>query len=73
MKSRVVFTTENPINQVAVVEVTCQIVRPEIHSSQLSNTFTFEFGFGESVTLRRILPLSNEEAISLIRASKSVN
>lgn len=66
LKSRVLYTTDNPIDPVAIVEVTCQIVRPEKASSFVSNTFNFEFGFKDSVTLRRVLPSTYEDAALLV-------
>lgn len=71
MKSRIVYTTDNPLNPVAVVEVTCQIVRPEKAASFLSNTFNFEFTFNGNVNLRRVLPVNDEEATILINASQA--
>ena len=43
-------------------EVTCQVMRPEVASSFVSNVFNFTFGFEGSVTLRNVLPLNIEEA-----------
>ena len=70
MKSRVIYTSDDPLMPCAQVEVTCQIVRPERASSFVSNTFNFVFCFKESVSLRRVLPSTIEEATCLVDASK---
>ncbi|CAM9123813.1 unnamed protein product, partial [Ectocarpus fasciculatus] len=71
LKSRVVFSSDDPLDPIAEVEVTCQIVKPERASSYVSNKFKFVFGFKDSgVTLRRILPQNYEEAETLICASR---
>ena len=73
LKSRVVYTSDDPVSPVAHVEVTCQVVRPERASSFVSNTFDFIFGFqndGAATSLRRVLPVTREEAETLITASR---
>lgn len=45
LKSRVVFTNDDPIMSVVMVEVTCQVVRPEKASSFVSNSFNFVFRY----------------------------
>eukprot|EP01041_Mallomonas_annulata_P013117 gene13117-27703_t len=64
-KSRVVYASDDPVNPIAQVEVTCQVMRPERASSFISNTFNFIFGFPDGATLRRVLPTTYEEAIVL--------
>lgn len=66
LKSRVVYTSDDPIRPTAQVEITCQIVKPEKASSFVSNTFNFTFGFQQSVSLRRVLPSNLEEATLLV-------
>jgi len=70
-KSRVVYASDDPINPLAQIEVTTQVVRPERASSFFSNSFNFIFGFPDGATLRRVLPTTHEEAITLVRASRS--
>ena len=72
LKSKIIFTADHPIDPIAMVEVTCQIVRPEKAASFVSNSFLFEFGFRENVTLRKVLPSNYEEAATLYSASKAV-
>lgn len=71
LKSRVVCTSDS-LHPLAHVEVTCQVVRPEKASSFLSNKFNFVFGFEDTVTLRRLLPTTYEEAATLVNASKNL-
>ncbi|CAE7585728.1 Acot10, partial [Symbiodinium microadriaticum] len=70
LKSRVVYSSGDTLKTVMHVEVTVQVVRPERASSFVSNTFHFIFGFSDNVTLRRVLPVTNEEAAVLLQASK---
>ena len=70
LRSRVVLSNDDPLAPMAMVEVTCQGVRPERVSSFVSNTFNFIFQFKDCVTLRRILPSTIEEAKVLVAASK---
>eukprot|EP00596_Hydrurales_sp_CCMP1899_P003825 CAMPEP_0119038526 /NCGR_PEP_ID=MMETSP1177-20130426/7498_1 /TAXON_ID=2985 /ORGANISM="Ochromonas sp, Strain CCMP1899" /LENGTH=471 /DNA_ID=CAMNT_0007001231 /DNA_START=164 /DNA_END=1576 /DNA_ORIENTATION=- len=69
LKSRVVFTNDDPSMSVVMIEVTCQVVRPEKASSFVSNEFNFVFRFDNSVSLRRVLPSTYEEAVILVKAS----
>lgn len=63
LKSKVVYSSDDPVDPIVHIEVTCQVVRPERASSFVSNTFDFIMGFiGESVNLRRVLPTTREEA-----------
>eukprot|EP01032_Pedospumella_encystans_P013733 gene13733-15798_t len=57
-----------------VVEVSCQVVRPEKACSFVSNTFYFVFGFPEksSVCLRKVLPVTTEEATMLMVGATAV-
>ncbi len=66
LKSRVVFTSDDPAHPRLVVEVSCQVVRPEKASSFVSNTFLFTFGFTQGVTLRKVLPVTTEEGAVLV-------
>jgi acyl-coenzyme A thioesterase 9 len=72
LKSRVVFTSDDPMKARVVIEVSCQVVRPEQASSFVSNTFVFVFGFSRSIALRKVLPVTTEEAIALINGSKTM-
>ena len=83
LKSRVLFSSSNMaaaaensmggtgIGPVVLVEVICQIVRPEKAASLLSNRFHFVFKFpvDGDVSLKEVLPTTAEEAHALIRAS----
>jgi acyl-coenzyme A thioesterase 9 len=70
LKSRVVFTSDDPVDPIAHIEVTCQVVRPEKASSFVSNTFDFLMGFhGDCVNLRRVLPTTREEAERLVEVA----
>eukprot|EP01038_Epipyxis_sp_PR26KG_P006474 gene6474-8904_t len=62
MKSRVIYTSDTPIKPLVMIEVTCQVVKPERASSFVSNSFYFIFGFDKSVTVKKVLPLTSEEA-----------
>eukprot|EP01039_Chlorochromonas_danica_P009558 gene9558-10565_t len=73
LKSRVIFTSDDPIHPRVVVEVLCQVVRPERASSFVSNSFVFTFGFGKNVTLRKVLPVTFEEAKALIQGAKAIH
>lgn len=72
LKSRVIFTSDDPVHPMVVIEVNVQVVRPERASSFVSNTFNFVFGFDKKVqvALRKVLPVTNEEAAMLIYGSK---
>eukprot|EP01034_Spumella_vulgaris_P021658 gene21658-27699_t len=90
LTSRVIFTSSSSSSSFAslsadeevqrnvppsvVVEVNCQVVRPERASSVVSNTFHFVFGFAcdeaRSPSLRRVLPVTSEEATMWIYGSK---
>lgn len=70
MKSRVSFSSDDPVRPTAHVEVTCQVMKPERAVSYISNTFHFVYGFDSSTTLRRVVPSSEEEARLLVRASR---
>lgn len=72
LKSRVVFTSDDPIKPRVVIEVSCQVVKPEQASSFISNTFSFVFGFNKNVALRKVLPVTTEEAKALINGSRSI-
>jgi acyl-coenzyme A thioesterase 9 len=82
LKSRVLYSSSNVAaaaaaaagsgaDKVVLVEVICQIVRPEKAASLLSNRFHFVFKFpaDNDVVLKEVLPTSVEEAHALIRAS----
>ena len=75
LKSRVVYTSNNkkgdnrPIVQ---IEVTCYVVKPESHSSYISNTFDFIFQFEDDIKpLKNLLPSTNAEARLLISAANN--
>ena len=51
-----------------VCEVTVQIVKPAAQTSVVSNTFSFVFGLPAGTPLKRVLPLSQEEAEVLVAA-----
>lgn len=69
LKSKIVYSSNDPISPNVVCEVTCQIVRPEKTSSSVSNTFNFTFGFVDPVNPRRVLPNSMEEAEAILKYS----
>lgn len=69
LKSKIVYSNNDPIKPSVVCEVICQIVRPEKTSSSVSNTFNFTFGFSDQVNPRRVLPSSMEEAESILKYS----
>eukprot|EP01039_Chlorochromonas_danica_P003490 gene3490-3823_t len=73
LKSRVIFTSDDPIHPRVVVEVLCQVVRPERASSFVSNSFMFTFGFGHNVALRKVLPVTSEEAKTLVQGAKVIH
>lgn len=50
----------------AVCEVTVQIVNPSTQSSHISNTFSFVFGYPPETRLKEVLPLSQEEASTIV-------
>jgi acyl-CoA hydrolase len=72
LKSRVIYASDDSLRPFMHVEVTVQVVRPERASSFVSNTFHFIFGFSENVALRRVLPVTNEEAVVLLSASRHI-
>jgi acyl-coenzyme A thioesterase 9 len=69
LKSKIVYSTNDPIKPSVVCEVICQIVRPEKFSSSVSNTFNFTFGFMDQVNPRKVLPSSMEEAEAILKYS----
>jgi len=74
LKSRVVYTSNNKDGDSrpqVQIEVTCFVVKPESHSSYISNTFDFIFQFEDDISLKKILPSTNAEARILISASNN--
>lgn len=88
LRSRVIYThhprrpdsSEEISNdhQKVVVEVSCQIVKPEEAQSFVSNTFLFTFAVinddvkKSSHQLKRVLPVTREEAVVYLLGEKSV-
>jgi acyl-coenzyme A thioesterase 9 len=76
LKSKVVYTSNNKSGDnkpIVQIEVTCHVVKPESHSSYISNTFDFIFQFDDNLMkpLKAILPSTNAEARLLISASNN--
>lgn len=85
LKSRVLYSSSNSVTdetgpvpavgtdkqeKVVLVEVVCQVVRPEKASSFLSNKFHFVFQFPDGgASLKQVLPVTMEEANALVKAS----
>mmetsp|Transcript_20723 Transcript_20723/g.34875 ORF Transcript_20723/g.34875 Transcript_20723/m.34875 type:complete len:466 (+) Transcript_20723:1755-3152(+) len=70
LKSRVTYSSDDPVKPTAHVEVTCQVMKPEKAVSYISNTFHFIYGFDSNITLRRVVPSNFEEARLLVKASQ---
>ena len=70
LKSRVTYSSDDPVKPTVHVEVTCQVMKPEKAVSYISNTFHFIYGFDSNVTLRRVVPSNIEEAKLLVKASQ---
>jgi acyl-coenzyme A thioesterase 9 len=70
LKSRVTYSSDDPVKPAVHVEVTCQVMKPEKAVSYISNTFHFIYGFDSNITLRRVVPGNYEEARLLVKASQ---
>jgi acyl-coenzyme A thioesterase 9 len=70
LKSRVTYSSDDPVKPTVHVEVTCQVMKPEKAVSYISNTFHFIYGFDSNITLRRVVPSNYEEARLLVKASQ---
>ena len=70
LKSRVTYSSDDPVKPTVHVEVTCQVMKPEKAVSYISNTFHLIYGFDSNITLRRVVPSNYEEARLLVKASQ---